>query len=303
MDNPPPFAIEYTTALPGGLSERNHLFSAEREKYVLHDLESEYERYMMIQTAQLGVAPKILASMDKQVVMEYIEEPTITPEIARLHSREIGATLKKAHSVPLFSEKGISVEEANRIRYEYIRAHSEKMPVIFEEAIIAMEKFEDAIEELAALQSPLTVNIHVDSHPRNLFWIDGRGFLIIDWEASTHGHPYFDLASLATLLALDEHAEEELLEGYFDRPPTFEERREYELLKKIRWAYTSMVDFMWACRLLEKGTPPPNPDLPPEHPWPYYMESFATTLGMSSLQFFIDVARISLSFTHPTGPK
>lgn len=286
------------TSLRGGLSERNVVFEVGQEKYVLHTLENDSELYMMSEVGNIGIAPKILTSFPekKWALMEYIEDSTITPKIAQRHCKEIGEALRKAHAIPLFKEKGESFEKANQVRWEYIQAQASRHKTdlsisLLQGARKAMQVFEEGMKSLAELNSNLAVNIHTDLHPRNLFWTD-RGLLILDWESSSHGHPYFDVASLAIFLGFDEIQERELLNGYFAHLPTPEELREYALLKKIRWAYTSIVNTMWAYRVLE--TEPASDYITlPEKSFGDYMQSFAETKGMPSLEFFVNVARLA----------
>lgn len=44
---------------------------------------------------------------------------------------------------------------------------------------------------------------HNDANPGNVLW-DGQRAWLVDWEASGIGHPYYDLATLALFLRLDE---------------------------------------------------------------------------------------------------
>lgn len=214
----------------GGLSERNSVFEVDSVKYVLYTLENNSELQMMIEAGKIGIAPQVLASFpnSRQVLMEYISDPTITPQVASLHAKAIGATLKKAHSLPLLEEAGEGFEKQNLVRWKYIqsqaaRYNTEVSRSLLEMAAKAMEIFEQGMRELGP--PTYMTNIHIDLHPRNLFWTEDRGLLMIDWESASHGHPYFDLASLAIFL-LPESAEEELLEGYFGRMPNREELAE-----------------------------------------------------------------------------
>lgn len=302
----PPFSEEWVVSyankgapLTGGLSERNIVFEVDQKKYVLHTLKNDSELYMMIEAGNLDVAPKVITSFPekKLALMEYIEDSTITPKIAQRHCVEIGKALKKSHEIPLFKETGEGFEKANQVRWAYIQTQAARQDTdlsaaLLEEASKAMQVFEKEMKSLAELNSNLKVNIHTDLHPRNLFWTD-RGFLIIDWESSSHGHPYFDVASLAIFLGFDEAQERELLDGYFGHPPTPEELREYALLKKIRWAYTSIVNTMWAFRVLGKE-PASNSIGPPEKSFGDYMQYFGETNGMPPLEFFMNVSRLAL---------
>lgn len=280
------------------LSERNGCFEMDQVRYVLHSLESDSELYMMQKVGEMGIGPKVVASFPekKLAVIEYVSDSTITLQLGSRHTREIGVALKKAHGIPLFREKGSGFEGQNQVRWEYIQTRASFHDTELSRSLLvsaekAMRIFEGGMKALSEYNSHVVVNLHTDLHPRNLFWTD-KGLQIIDWESSSHGHPYFDLSSLSIFLALDEAQEKELLEGYFGRPATVEELREYALLKKIRWAYTSIVNAMWAYRLMEK-----NPALTLSEKrgeWVSYMHSFASTKGCPSLDYFVNVTYLSL---------
>lgn len=290
------YHLEQTVPLSGGLSDRNSIFTVDGTTYVLHLVENDAELYMMREASNRGVAPHVYATYPekKWAVMEYRAESTITPEIAADHPREIGAALKAAHEIPLFAGNRDGFMEANQKRWEYIQTQAslQQTPLansLLEGASKAMKVFEEELQQISSLPP---VNLHTDLHPRNLFWTSS-GLQIIDWESSSSGHPYFDLASLSIFLGFNAEQEEELLYGYFGHIPTDIERKEYLHLKKIRWAYTSIVNTMWAFRLLEKNftsLPIPSSD----KTFRSYMQSFAESKEMPSLDFFVQVARLSL---------
>jgi thiamine kinase-like enzyme len=288
--------------LAGGLSteSRNRVFEVDSVKYVLHTLENESESYMMQEAAEKGAAPLVYAVFPekKQILIEHINHPTLTPMLAKKHVREIGASLKKVHEIPLFREGGKQIEQANEERWQEIQKLTTENPSELSESLKrgaqrAIRVFEEGMQTLRQLDPKRIANIHTDLHARNLFWVNPDRFLIIDWESRTHGHPYFDVASVSIFLGLDPAEEKDLLEGYFGRLPTREELREYDLLKKIRWAYTSIVNATWALRTL-KNHPSVSQIDPPNRDFCGYMQHFAETQGIPSLEFFTNVAKLSL---------
>lgn len=292
--------LESSDALKGGLGvNRNIKFTVDDQSYVLHTVENKTELHMMVEVSKKNVGPKVFSAFgEKQwVLMEYIGTPTITPEIAQEHPQEIGAALKRAHEIPLSKDPGAGFAAANHTHFQYIQKNAQLSASLQDMAERANRVFEQGMKELAERNSPLIANVHSDLHARNLFWAD-RKFLIIDWESCSHGHPYFDLASLSIFLGFNEKQEEALLAGYFSNAPTSEQLEEYRLLKKIRWAYTSIVNNMWAYRLMEKGISEDVP--PPNKSFGEYMQSFATSEGMPSLEFFVNVARLSLQEAEKT---
>lgn len=154
--------------------------------------------------------------------------------------------------------------------------------------------FYENLEQCAQFEKRTPVNLQVDLHARNLFWVDGRGFLIIDWEDTGYGHPYFDVATLAIFLGFEGTDEQTFLTGYLDHPPTNEEMREYSAWKKVAWAYIAVVNQMWAYRALAKD---PHTELviaEPDRTFAGYMQFFSETQGLPPLEFFMNVSRLAL---------
>lgn len=90
----------------GHSDARNYIVAAGDSKYLLKliplDLAepvSLKELYMIQEASHLGIAPKVIASSDSQraVLMEYIEGPTLMPEVAKKHARQIGTDLRTLH--------------------------------------------------------------------------------------------------------------------------------------------------------------------------------------------------------------
>lgn len=272
---------------------KNYIVEVKGIKYLLKLLpldskepEVQKELYMIEEAARIGIAPRIfgVSEAKRAVLMEYIEGATLTPETARQNAREIGSALRLLHESSENRHTGNFkyLDEAEN-RYLFIRERSD-----FKEARDAIQFIRDHASEL----SSSSVNIHGDLHGQNLFWT-ADGLKMLDWEWTTRDNPYLDLSRFSTSLALSEQSEAHLLEGYFKRAPTADEKKEYDLAKRLNFAYNSLICFKITAQILENEPSSPI-DLNAEpQEWTFYMESFSGSAKRMSLQFFYDCARCS----------
>ncbi len=289
--------------------DRNHFFEVDGINYVLHEAKP-YERYMLEQLSERNLGPKIYASFPNinRVLMERIQEPTITPQIAKQHPHKIGENLKKFHEIPLYEERGKSFRSFNSTRWEEIKSWYDaqkrlgkpihpKLEALVKDGGKAMEIFEKEMGKLQKMPSSRLANIHTDLHARNCFWRN-NGIILIDLEDTSHGESLFDVASVAIFQGFDQREELELLKGYFGREPTEAELREYFQLKKIRWAYTCIGNIVWIARIWKNNIEERKPELDkieqPTQSFGAYMQAFATEGWSPSLEFFVNVARLAL---------
>lgn len=284
----------------GHQDARNYLVETNGAKYLLkllpHDLEEEdalKEIYMIREGALLGIAPRVIASSDRKraVLMEYIETPTLTPSVAGDHAREIGSSLRTMHG----SAKNPHVGDAKYLdeaehRFRFVEERSDLDSPIFKDAAKAITFVR---EKAPLLTSEPLANVHGDIHPQNLFWTDD-GFKMIDWEFTVWDNPYHDLGRFSTSLALDDSADEELLEGYFGRSPTEEEREQFLLSKRLNYANKALIGYKITLFILEKEPQPLDFSSEPLE-WAHYMESFAVASERMPLQFFYDYANRALA--------
>lgn len=285
------------------VASRNREFEVDGVKYVLNHVTNPNEFYLIKKTSEIGAGPHVYATYPEQqkILMEFIDEPTITPEVAARHLKEIGSRLRDIHDkIPLVANPGPSIQKSTQTRMEEIERHYREREIqklnndhsttLVNSARKAHELFQ---REVVALPSNLKTNIHTDLHPRNAFWSDKKGFLAIDWESVTHGHPYFDLASLSIFYGLNPDQETELLAGYFGKTPNEEELREYKMVKRVRLAYTAIVNTVWAFRVEKEK---PFTELAPRDNNLYdLMQLFGAREKSIDRQFFVDVALVSLN--------
>jgi Ser/Thr protein kinase RdoA (MazF antagonist) len=73
---------------------------------------------------------------------------------------------------------------------------------------------------------------HNDLNPGNLLW-DGARVWLIDWEAAGLGHPYYDLATLALFLRLEEDAALQLVARHDGVPPDERSLASFRALRQL----------------------------------------------------------------------
>jgi aminoglycoside phosphotransferase (APT) family kinase protein len=90
------------------------------------------------------------------------------------------------------------------------------------------------IEALSAKLAgdPRRVVSHNDVNPGNILW-DGAQAWLVDWEVTGLGHPYYDLASLALFLRLDDHVALDLLARHDEAPLNEQSRSSFLALRQL----------------------------------------------------------------------
>ncbi len=90
------------------------------------------------------------------------------------------------------------------------------------------------LDELAAVleRDPRRVVSHNDVNPGNLLW-DGARAWLVDWEVSGLGHPYYDLATLAVFLRLDDDAAFALAARHDGAPLDRASRKTFVALRRL----------------------------------------------------------------------
>jgi aminoglycoside phosphotransferase (APT) family kinase protein len=92
---------------------------------------------------------------------------------------------------------------------------------------------------------------HNDVNPGNLLW-DGARVWLIDWEAVSLGHPYYDLATLALFLRLEEDVALQLVALHDGTPPSESSVASFRVLRQLAGVlcgltFLSLVDDLQVC--------------------------------------------------------
>jgi thiamine kinase-like enzyme len=209
--------------LPGGLTNLNYRIHGAPEAYVLRvtgeaemlgaDREAEYAATVM--AGGLGIGPQVLAYLrpEKILVTRFVEGHPVPPEQMRttVMLGQVAATLRRLHEGPAinasFSAFGI---------VETYRDNARWLGVELPEAFAwSWERAEEMRAALAA-DPPPSCLCHNDLLNAN-FLLEGNRLLIVDWEYSGMGDPFFDLANFSTNHDLSEDDDRTLLRAYLGR--------------------------------------------------------------------------------------
>lgn len=108
----------------------------------------------------------------------------------------------------------------------------------------------EAIESTLARDQRRVLS-HNDVNPVNVLW-DGARAWLVDWEVAGLGHPYFDLASLALFLRLEEGVALELLAHHDGAPLDERSRASFRALRRLSGllcglTFLSLVEDLSVC--------------------------------------------------------
>jgi thiamine kinase-like enzyme len=209
--------------LPGGLTNLNYRIYGAPQKYVLRvtgeaemlgaDREAEYAATVM--AGGLGIGPQVLAFLrpEKILITRFIDGLPVPPEQMRTTAMlgQVAATLRRLHNGPpvpaTFSAFGI---------VEMYRENARWLGVELPEAFAwSWQRAEEMRAALSADPPPHCL-CHNDLLNANFLLEDGR-LLIVDWEYSGMGDPFFDLANFSTNHDLTEDDDRTLLRAYLGR--------------------------------------------------------------------------------------
>jgi len=223
--------------LNGGHSgDPKFLLRGEGKQYVLRlfqsndSLKNQRILYAMLEGAKAGIAPQIhfVSKDNKTIIMDYIEGGTHSLEQSRnRENRElITAGLRKVHATEKNPYIQVNMQERAE---EFYQQYYDRM-VNKQDFTVAFHLLMQTFQELENLNPP-HVNIHADLSPRNIFISNGHVFFI-DWSPYWED-PFLDLTYFAVSHDFGDEEEKSLLEDYLQRSPTLEEKKRFQLAKKI----------------------------------------------------------------------
>lgn len=165
------------------------------------------------------------------MVMEFI--PGHTVQQSDFHHlkylKNFAKFLKKLHSSALAFPQASSPFQ----RFHQFLQNKEQrkiaLPLRFEEVKVLMEE----LETLHKLFPVSHVPSHLDLHPLNILFTGDR-FVLVDWVNGGMCDPFFDLATFAVFLGLNESQNIFFLTEYLERKPTQIEWNRFIITKPIR---------------------------------------------------------------------
>lgn len=185
-----------------------------------------------------GYGPHVYAiNPNRQyIIMEYITPHSISTEdrSSTLYYRALGEVLSKMHYGPAFPDRKNIFNEINT----YINQLKQQPSLI--SLMSRMEIMSRLIQESIAPVST-KAPCHFDLNPNNMIYT-GSSFKIIDFEDAGQGDPYFDIATVIQFNCIRNKNEREILDAYFGRSMTKEEKAKLFLMKQaVRIRYSAML--------------------------------------------------------------
>jgi thiamine kinase-like enzyme len=237
------------TPLTGGLSTTSFLVEDSKGRFVArfgadvpaHHVFRDRECAASKAAAAAGLSPIVRHSEDSILVIDYIEGRTFTETDMRADAPRIADLLRHAHERVARHLRG----PANAFWvFHIIRDYAASLA---EHGKKDTQAYADLANRLEARQMPLPVIFgHHDLLPGNIL-DDGKRLWLIDWEYAGFGTAMFDLANVAANGSYSAEQENLLLETYFGRPASDQQRESFDAMKvasalrEATWAMVSSI--------------------------------------------------------------
>jgi len=237
----------------GGISNHNFLVEdGERyfvrigDDFLVHNVLRRFELAASRAAHAAGISPEVVHAEPGAMVFRYIEGRTLAPEDLQSEAmlERIVPLVRRAHKeiprhfrgpAPIFWVFQVLRDYAARLRADGHRLAGD------------LPRYMAAAERLERAVGPVEIVFgHNDLLAANLI-DDGARLWLVDWEYGGFNSALFDLGGLASNNELSPEQEEELLESYFEQPPTSDLRRRYaamkcaSLLREAMWSMVSEI--------------------------------------------------------------
>jgi thiamine kinase-like enzyme len=211
--------------LSGGLTNTNHLVTADGTRYVVRipgastellAVDRSNERHNAQAAASTGISPPIVEYLDdwNVMILAFVEGRTMSAEALRTpeQARRIADSLKVLHTAPRFSKD-----------FDMFRLTEFYLSVCDERQIRIPGGFHDRMARLAEIERAFAANpvpevpCHNDLLAEN-YIDDGERLWIVDFEYSGNNDPCFELGDTAQECGFDDELRATLCEAYFGEP-------------------------------------------------------------------------------------
>jgi thiamine kinase-like enzyme len=218
-------------ALDGGITNRNFRVSFNGLQTVVRlpgkdtsllGISRDAERAANEKAAELGLAPRVVASGEDCLVTEWVQGEPSDP--ATLDIEGVARAVRAFHDSGLELWVRFWVPDLLENYAEIVRARGGSLPPQYSPA----QELAGRIGDRLPLSDP--VPCHNDLLPGNMLSTDA-GVMLVDWEYAGMGHRLFDLGNLAVNCQLDEAAEIRLLTAYFGVAPSEEQTADLRLMR------------------------------------------------------------------------
>jgi Ser/Thr protein kinase RdoA (MazF antagonist) len=211
-----------------------------RGKYVLRVQDGKIDdRYFAQQlnvlrrAAEAGIAPAVVHVDEaaRAVVLQLVAGPPLHSALADPAQRAqvLASAVDALRTLHAFEPSGVPEGDPLPYAWELWQKFRERPGVPpWAEAVPARL---DAIAATLSGDGRRVVS-HNDVNPGNLLW-DGARVWLIDWEAAGLGHPYYDLATLALFLRLEEDVALQLVARHDGAPPNDRSVASFRVLRQL----------------------------------------------------------------------
>ena len=182
---------------------------------------------------QAGIAPRIayVDEAERAVVSARISGKPLGMALAdpAQRNRVFASTIEKLRTLHSLDPAGVAERDPMRYAAEAFSAVRGRPG--FPSWASDLDTEFAHIERVLARDSRRVVS-HNDVNPGNLLW-DGERVWLVDWEVTGLGHPYYDLATLALFLRLDDDAAFGLAAMHDGAPLGVEARSNFRAQRKL----------------------------------------------------------------------
>lgn len=241
--NKPEHTIVNLTPLKFGMTNKSFLFEFEGEKYifripgegteVLINRKQEYAVYKEIEN--LKISDKIIYFGENSGVKitKFIESSHSADAHSENDLKQSIKGIRKLHNSGVKVDHEFNIEE--RINY-YEKIANEKNAIFYNDYAEVRAKMQELLDALKDTEKSFTLT-HIDFVPDNVLLRDDDVFLI-DWEYAGMCDPLVDVAMFDIYAYYNEAELEHLMQLYFDREPTSNERFRI-------YSYVALGGFLW----------------------------------------------------------
>ena len=250
------------TPLAGGITNRNYRVTDRSNQRFVVRIGRDIPEHGVLRFNELaaaraayaaGISPEVVFARGGFLVSRFIVGRTLTPEDVReKHNlKRIVDLVRRCHNdIPRYFQGPALIFWVFQVIRNYLRllADNDSNPLDVELDALALKN-----EQLERALGAVTIVFgHNDLLAANLL-DDGARLWLIDWDYAGFNSPLFDLANLASNNELTPDLESTLLESYFGKPVSPENRRGFaamkcaSLLRETLWGavsrITSTIDF------------------------------------------------------------
>ena len=250
------------TPLVGGITNRNYrIRDASKEQFVVR-IGRDIPEHGVLRLNELaaaraahaaGISPDVVYAGNGFLVSRFIDGHTFTPADVR-DARNLGRIVELVrrchHDIPRHFQGPALIFWVFQVIRNYLNLLNARNSNPYD---VTLESLALKGERLEQVLGPVTIVFgHNDLLAANLI-DDGKRLWLIDWDYAGFNSPLFDLANLASNNEFTPDLEASLLESYFGKPVSSENRRGFaamqcaSLLRETLWGavsrITSTIDF------------------------------------------------------------